>query len=174
MTLEAQCPVTGVRRQVDRGRRCVEGREQIGQRQLRATVVADREGGDALADGGLGRVLGELPVGVTVGIDESRRQHQAADIDHRLACGRGQLADLVDAVLDNAYVGLEGLVAIAVDDTRVDEQQRSRNPGRRVQAGDRRQQRGDGGGDAQTSHSCTAARSEAILSSAFGMNSWAK
>ena len=61
----------------------LEAGAKIGQRVVRAAVLPHHQGGDPLAHRGGGvEPLEEVAVGVAVGVDEPRREHEAARIDH--------------------------------------------------------------------------------------------
>jgi len=60
---------------------------------------------------------------VRVRVDEAGGDHLAGGIDHDVAAGRREIADLSDAICAHADVGRVGRGAAAVDDAGVADQQ---------------------------------------------------
>ena len=93
-------------------------------RRQRDAAVAGDHGGDALADlrrhGAVGQ-HGAVVMGM--GVDEARRQHQAARVDLGAPARAGQVAHADDAAVIDGHVALETRRARAVDDLGAPDQQ---------------------------------------------------
>ncbi len=94
-----------IARDVHRGGRLLELLEESGQREYGAAILADDDRRDALADiGERVAVLEDLVVGVAVRVNESRREHEAARVDDRLALTPMELPDVGDAVANDPHI----------------------------------------------------------------------
>jgi hypothetical protein len=94
--------VPHIRANVHGGRGGLKGFEEVTKRERRATILAYHDGGDALAEHRQCiQALEKAPIVVTVGVDETRRQHEAGRVEALLSFQWRQIANLSnDPVLD--------------------------------------------------------------------------
>ena len=141
--------MSDVRRHIERGRLALRVREEFRERVRGIAVLPHDDGGDPLAHI-RERVakLEERAIRMTVGVDESRSEHQPFAGHDRLARPLMEIANVGDSVADHAHARHAARRSRAIDHARVDDEHslRSRLDGRgrsRLRAGGRERKRSE-------------------------------
>ena len=120
--LAPQCPMTGIGSDIDGGGRCLEAGKELRQRILLISILPGHDGGDSLTDRRQRPRHLEQPIlVVTVGVNESRSQHQTICIDKGVLCRRLKIPNVGNAVPHDAHVHVPGGATATIDDPCIDD-----------------------------------------------------
>ena len=118
----AQGVVPRVGGDVNSSRGSLQRAKKISQREGRTAVLPDHNRGNALTNlGQCGRLLQDQAIGMTVGINKTRGQHQTASINDRVTVTGYYLSHSLDTVTFDAHAARVPGASSAVYDHRVDD-----------------------------------------------------